>query len=122
MSRFSRRFAAAAAAVVFGFATMGSVLAAESGKAGSKPPVTEQKAASKRVHHKSRVHSRKHVTANRRVREAQEALNRHGARIKADGLLGRHTRAAVMSFQRKHGLKVNGQLDKLTLEKLGVRG
>ncbi|MEK6710670.1 MAG: peptidoglycan-binding domain-containing protein [Nitrospinota bacterium] len=36
----------------------------------------------------------------------------------ADGKMGRKTRAALRTFQKKNGLKVSGQADKLTMAKL----
>jgi len=48
------------------------------------------------------------------VEHAQEALNKTGADLKVDGVVGHATRAALESFQKSHGLKVTGRLDKET--------
>jgi peptidoglycan hydrolase-like protein with peptidoglycan-binding domain len=50
----------------------------------------------------------------------QKALNKEGYKLKDDGLMGKHTRAAIRSFQKKNGLKVTGAPDDETLAKLGV--
>ena len=50
----------------------------------------------------------------------QEALNRHGAKLKVDGYMGRKTRNALKKYQAENGLKATGKLDKATRAKLGV--
>ncbi len=55
---------------------------------------------------------------NAEVKVAQEALIKDGAKIKADGILGKQTRAAIKAFQKKDKLKVTGKLDKETMAKL----
>jgi Putative peptidoglycan binding domain len=50
----------------------------------------------------------------------QEALNRAGAAITVDRNYGRGTRAAVETFQRARGLKVDGVAGPATLQALGV--
>ncbi len=70
--------------------------------------------------HKS-ISKKKHISkvaVNAEIKNIQEALIKNGAKIKADGIMGKHTRAAIRSFQKKHGLKVTGKLDKMTLAKL----
>lgn len=64
----------------------------------------------------------KHVMhASMMVKEAQEALNKHGAMLKADGMMGPKTRAAIRSFQKANGLKATGHLSKMTMEKLEAK-
>jgi len=50
----------------------------------------------------------------------QESLNKQGATIKVDGVLGDETRAAIRQFQSQHHLPVTGEPDQATLDKLGV--
>lgn len=50
----------------------------------------------------------------------QEALNKQGAAVKVDGVLGEATRTAIRRFQSQHHLPVTGEPDKPTLDKLGV--
>ena len=56
--------------------------------------------------------------ASAKVKKAQEMLVKDGAKIKADGLMGKHTREAIKDFQKKNMLKVTGKLDKETMAKL----
>jgi peptidoglycan hydrolase-like protein with peptidoglycan-binding domain len=44
----------------------------------------------------------------KRVSDLQERLNALGAHLKADGVFGPKTLAAVKAFQKSHGLKVDG--------------
>jgi len=54
------------------------------------------------------------------VKAFQEALNKQGIAVKADGLLGDDTRAAIRQYQSQHHLPVTGEPDKATLDKLGI--
>ena len=56
------------------------------------------------------------------VKALQEALNKQGIAVKADGVLGDETRAAIRQYQSQHHLPVSGEPDKATLDKLGVAG
>ena len=75
-------------------------------------------AGHKPVAHK--VVARKAV-GNAHVKAIQEALDRSGARLKADGFMGRETEAALRIYQKKHGLKVTGVADKATLKSLKIK-
>jgi peptidoglycan hydrolase-like protein with peptidoglycan-binding domain len=55
------------------------------------------------------------------VKAVQGALNKEGYKVKVDGLMGKHTRAALERYQKKNGLKVTERADKATLAKLGVK-
>jgi peptidoglycan hydrolase-like protein with peptidoglycan-binding domain len=68
----------------------------------------------------SEVKAAKAVPSNV-VKGVQEALNKEGYKLKVDGLMGKHTRAALKSYQKKNGLKVTGKADEATLAKLGVK-
>lgn len=54
------------------------------------------------------------------IRSLQEALNKQGISVKADGILTEETRAAIRKYQSQHHLPVSGEPDKATLDKLGV--
>jgi peptidoglycan hydrolase-like protein with peptidoglycan-binding domain len=54
------------------------------------------------------------------VRSMQYLLNAHGARLVVDGQFGPKTKAALVTFQRTHALKVTGVIDKATWLKLCV--
>jgi peptidoglycan hydrolase-like protein with peptidoglycan-binding domain len=49
-----------------------------------------------------------------RIKKLQTALNASGASLTVDGKIGPKTRAALMDFQKAHGLKATGHLDKET--------
>jgi len=51
----------------------------------------------------------------------QKALNKEGYKLKDDGLMGKHTRAAIEAFQKKNALKITGSPDEETLVKLGIK-
>lgn len=46
----------------------------------------------------------------------QKSLIAHGAKIKEDGYVGRQTRQAIRSFQKKHNLKPTGRINKVTMQ------
>lgn len=54
------------------------------------------------------------------IKSLQEALNKQGIAVKADGLLTDETRAAIRKYQSQHHLPVTGEPDRATLDKLGV--
>jgi hypothetical protein len=54
------------------------------------------------------------------IKSLQEALNKQGTAVKADGILTDETRAAIRKYQSQHHLPVTGEPDKATLDKLGV--
>jgi len=54
------------------------------------------------------------------VKALQEALNKQGIAVKADGVLNDETRNAIRKYQSQHHLPVTGEADKATLDKLGV--
>lgn len=55
------------------------------------------------------------------IKSLQEALNKQGIAIPANGVLNDETRAAIRQYQSQHHLPVTGEPDKATLDKLGVR-
>ena len=54
------------------------------------------------------------------VSALQEALNKQGAKLKVDGLMGGKTKAALRNYQKANGLKVSGMADDATKKKLGL--
>ncbi len=72
----------------------------------------------KAVSHKAAAHR---VVGNAHVKAIQEALDKAGAKLKVDGLMGKKTEGALRAYQKKHGLKVTGTADKATLKSLGVK-
>lgn len=56
------------------------------------------------------------------IKALQDALNKQGIAVKADGVLNDETRAAIKKYQSRHHLPVTGEADTATLGKLGVSG
>ena len=54
------------------------------------------------------------------VRQAQTALNKHGAHLAVDGSFGQQTLAAVKAFQKRNNLTVDGVIGVQTWKALGV--
>jgi peptidoglycan hydrolase-like protein with peptidoglycan-binding domain len=54
------------------------------------------------------------------VRSLQYLLNAHGAKLAVDGLFGPKTKAAVITFQRSHGLAATGAVNAGTWRSLIV--
>lgn len=113
MTKTTIRFAALAAALMFGAATVLPVatpaFAQTTAPAATAPAKTMPK---KKMMKKS--------SGSAAVKSAQEALNKNGASLTVDGKSGPKTKAAIMSFQKDHGLKANGKLDKATKKALGT--
>ena len=58
--------------------------------------------------------------AQRSARRALVVRAQRELGVRADGVLGSRTRAAIRRFQRRHDLKVTGRLDRRTVRELGV--
>lgn len=56
------------------------------------------------------------------IKALQDALNKQGIAVKADGVMNDETRAAIKKYQSQHHLPVTGEADTPTLGKLGVSG
>ena len=54
------------------------------------------------------------------VKQVQEALISHGARIRTDGICGKKTIDAIRTFQKTQELKVTGMPGPETLKALGI--
>ena len=54
------------------------------------------------------------------VMALQEALNKSGAKLKVDGMMGGKTKAALKKYQKANGLKASGMVDNATKMKLGL--
>lgn len=80
---------------------------------------TATSTTAKKTAHKAVIKHVKHASAV--VKKAQEALNKHGAMLKVDGMMGPKTRDAIRSFQKANGLKPTGLLTKATLSKLEAK-
>lgn len=63
----------------------------------------------------------KKAVPNDVIKAVQEALSKEGYKLKVDGLMGKQTRSALKSYQKKNGLKATGKTDEATLAKLNVK-
>ncbi|HET8545906.1 MAG TPA: peptidoglycan-binding domain-containing protein [Pseudolabrys sp.] len=62
------------------------------------------------------------TTSEATIKAVQEALNKQGIAVRADGVMNDETRNAIRKYQSQHHLPVTGDADKATLDKLGVVG
>jgi peptidoglycan hydrolase-like protein with peptidoglycan-binding domain len=88
----------------------------------SQPPtqVAQTSAPAQPKQQHASAKSQKHAAASAHVKSAQQALNKHGAQLVADGKMGPKTRAALKDFQKSNNLKVTGKLDSATQKALGI--
>ena len=61
------------------------------------------------------------MMSSQEIKSVQEALNKDGYKLTADGIQGRHTTRAIKEFQKKNHLKVTGKADAETLAKLNLK-
>ena len=69
---------------------------------------------------KSEMKMAKKAKSDPAVAALQEALNKHGAKLKVDGMMGGKTKAALKKYQKANGLKASGMVDDATKAKLGL--
>ncbi len=62
------------------------------------------------------------MARSQRIEKLQSALNANGAKLTVDGKMGPKTHAALMDFQKAHGLKTTGRPDKETRDALKTTG
>ncbi|HKO09129.1 MAG TPA: peptidoglycan-binding domain-containing protein [Alphaproteobacteria bacterium] len=113
MTKTTIRLAALSAALMFGVATV-LPLAATAQTQPSPAPATPAAPMTSMPHKHMHHHRHHHHPGSAMVKSAQEALNKEGAALAADGILGPKTHAALKSYQQAHGLKATGRLDKAT--------
>ena len=101
---------AVSAAMLVGLAVTAGAMGA------TKTPAATAKTATVDTGHKVAKHAPSAL-----VKSIQEALNKNGAKLKADGYMGKKTRAAIKTFQIEHKLKATGHADKKTRETLGLK-
>jgi peptidoglycan hydrolase-like protein with peptidoglycan-binding domain len=52
------------------------------------------------------------------VQMVQKTLNKNGCHLAVDGIFGEMTKKAVMTYQKNHGLQVDGIVGKITWDRL----
>lgn len=107
----------------------GGAFAAEQAAPAAAPKVVKEaakpapKAAvkhAKKTKKAKKSAAKKTVKKSAEVAKLQGALAKAGYKLKADGLMGKHTRAALKAFQKKNGLKVTGKADAATKKALSL--
>jgi peptidoglycan hydrolase-like protein with peptidoglycan-binding domain len=63
----------------------------------------------------------KKAMKSEKLMEVQKALNGAGFKLKEDGMMGKHTRQALMKYQKDNNLKPTGKADMETMAKLGIK-
>ena len=86
-------------------------------KAEMKAPMKAEKKPAMATHKKMA----KKAMKSEEVMAVQKALNGAGFKLKEDGLMGKHTRQALMKYQKDNMLKPTGKADMETLAKLGIK-
>lgn len=98
-----------------------AAVAASNGMNGSSTgtaPQSGQQQSQGQNQQSSQVNQQK-APSNALVKKAQEALNqKQGTTLKVDGMMGKSTIDALKKYQRKHGLRVTGEIDNQTKHSL----
>ncbi len=107
--------------------TAGGAFAAEQASPAQAPKVMKQKTAKPKAVAKAKSTKKMKKAAKKsgakkspEVARLQQALAKAGFKVKADGIMGKHTRAALKKFQKKNGLKATGKPDQATKKALGL--
>jgi peptidoglycan hydrolase-like protein with peptidoglycan-binding domain len=90
---------------------------APAAKSEMKAPMKMEKNPAMAAHKKMA----KKMMKNDKIMAVQKALNGAGFKLKEDGLMGKHTREALMKYQKDNMLKVTGKADVETCAKLGIK-
>ncbi|MBI4183052.1 MAG: peptidoglycan-binding protein [Proteobacteria bacterium] len=114
MRTFSGRITATAIAAVLGLAVALPGAAWSQQQAGAATPAAKAAAPAK----PAAKRPAKAQKSDPKVVAVQEALNKAGAKLKVDGMMGKATTAALRDYQKKNGLKVTGKTDDATRQKL----
>jgi len=115
MTKTTIRTAALSTALLFGVATILPLSATAQTQPAPAAPAAAAPAAPK-----AHMHHHHHHMGSAMVKSAQAALNKEGASLATDGIMGPKTRAALKSYQQAHGLKPTGHLDKATRAALKI--
>lgn len=116
---------AAALAMAVGSAAFAGTAAQQSAASGSSMKAVQAATPSKPMAPKPAASMPNKKTTwtkftHAQVMTVQNALTGKGYTVKADGIWGKKTRAALKDFQKKNGLKATGHPDAKTLAALGV--
>ena len=99
-----------------------TAFAAEEMKApAAKPEMKAPMKAEKKPAMAAEKKMAKKAMKSEKIIAVQKALNGAGFKLKEDGLMGKHTRQALMKYQKDNMLKATGKVDMETLAKLGIK-
>jgi peptidoglycan hydrolase-like protein with peptidoglycan-binding domain len=90
---------------------------APAAKPEMKTPMKAEKKPAMAAHKKMA----KKMMKSDKIMAVQKALNGAGFKLKEDGMMGKHTRQALMKYQKDNMLKATGKADMETLTKLGIK-
>lgn len=82
-----------------------------------KAPMKSAAKPAKKMHKKM---AKKPMKSDK-IMAVQKALNGDGFKLTEDGFMGKHTRQALMKYQKANNLKPTGKADMETLAKLGIK-
>jgi peptidoglycan hydrolase-like protein with peptidoglycan-binding domain len=82
-----------------------------------KTPMKKAAKPAKKMHKKMA----KKPMKSEKIMAVQKALNGAGFKLTEDGFMGKHTRMALMKYQKANNLKPTGKADMETLAKLGIK-
>ena len=88
-----------------------------------KAPMKSEKKPEMAAHKKmgKKMKAAKKMMKSDKVMAVQKALNNSGFKVKEDGFMGKHTRMALMKYQKANNLKATGKADMETMAKLGIK-
>jgi len=90
---------------------------APAAKSEMKAPMKSEKKHAMTTHKKMG----KKMMRSDKIMAVQKALNNSGFKVKEDGFMGKHTRQALMKYQKDNNLKATGKADMETMAKLGIK-
>lgn len=124
MNRFVTPLAKAAAVGILAAAVgiPGFALAADAGMpaAGTAAPMAKEAAMPAKAAKPMMAKTTRTMKQSTEIKALQEALNKTGAMLHVDGRWGPETHAALVKYQKGHGLKATGRIDKATRTSLNI--
>ncbi|MGH8428321.1 MAG: peptidoglycan-binding domain-containing protein [Gammaproteobacteria bacterium] len=116
MSNKTHYVLAGAAAFTFGLASM--TLSGQS--FGAPPHPNQPKTASPAMSSPAPAMQTMQKLTKSQIKSVQEALNKAGYHVKADGVWGKGSSSVLKMFQTKHSLPATGYPDQKTRQALGL--
>jgi hypothetical protein len=115
-----KNFAIAALAAVCGLGLANLPAEAQQRPMGPSAPMAQPPMAQKPMAQQPMAQKAMRKAPRETVKSLQAALNRNGAALRVDGMMGPATRAALKKYQSANGLPQSGRDDPATRAKLGI--